>query len=62
MVAQKKDTIKITVVPCSDCIAIPNAFTPDHDGLNDMFQPIISCPVSDYSQSFRAVGIPDYPG
>lgn len=45
----KKDTINITVVPCSDCIAIPNAFTPDHDGLNDIFQPIISCPVLKYS-------------
>ncbi len=36
----------------SDCpceFFVPNAFTPDADGLNDLFRGVPSCPISDYT-------------
>jgi gliding motility-associated-like protein len=49
------DTVKATIT-VSDCdvksascdAVIPDAFTPDNDGLNDNFAPILTCPVAGY--------------
>ena len=42
------DTIKITTKECRVSIFIPTAFTPNHDGKNDIFKPITFGPISDY--------------
>jgi gliding motility-associated-like protein len=34
--------------PCDEPVFVPNAFTPDSDGINDFFKPVIFCPLSDY--------------
>jgi gliding motility-associated-like protein len=34
---------RITVNPCGCELIFPNAFTPDGDGLNDTFQPVVIC-------------------
>jgi len=47
------DTIRISFEKC-DCLAeIPTAFTPNNDGLNDVFRPLIEagCPVEEYMLS-----------
>jgi gliding motility-associated-like protein len=43
------DTTHVDIEPCDDCIAIPNAFTPNHDGHNDKFDVIVKCPVDNYT-------------
>ena len=44
-----KDTIEVEKYKCSNCIFIPDAFTPNKDGLNDLFGVTISCPVTNFS-------------
>jgi gliding motility-associated-like protein len=48
---------------CSDCFALPNLFTPNNDGLNDFFLPVIRCPEVRYSlQVFSRFGQLVYEG
>jgi gliding motility-associated-like protein len=42
------DTIQIIYKECPETIEIPTAFTPNNDGLNDIFKPRITGPVINY--------------
>lgn len=44
-----RDTVKIEIIRCNHCISIPNAFTPDKNGRNDFFRPMMECPVLSYT-------------
>jgi gliding motility-associated-like protein len=40
--------VDIELIDCLCPLFVPNAFTPDEDGLNDIFKPVVDCPVEDY--------------
>src|SRR5690606_33497630 len=43
------DSIYIDVQDCSSCIFVPDAFTPNRDGNNDLLGVRASCTVTDFS-------------
>ncbi len=43
------DTIHVKLKPCHCEVLIPNTFTPNEDGKNDYFYPILSCEYSYYN-------------
>lgn len=46
---RQTDSINVIVTNCSDCLLLPNAFTPNNDGLNDIFRPVSRCLLSSYT-------------
>ncbi|HXS37522.1 MAG TPA: gliding motility-associated C-terminal domain-containing protein [Flavipsychrobacter sp.] len=45
---QNTDSINVMVKPCDSCIWVPSAFTPNGDGKNDFFRPLLRCPLQGY--------------
>jgi len=39
------DTIAVDFKNCEDCLIFPNVFTPDNDGVNDTFSPVLDCEI-----------------
>ncbi len=43
------DSVRIVTEACGQpCIVVPNAFSPNYDGINDVFQPVLFCEVDNY--------------
>ena len=43
------DAFEIRLIPCGCETYVPNAFTPDNDGHNDLFRPVLGCAPLDYT-------------
>ncbi len=42
------DSFYVTTLDCSCMMAVPNVFTPNNDGVNDFWYPVINCEFEDY--------------
>ncbi len=40
---------RMETLPCSNCVWLPDAFSPTGDGINDVFRAVVRCPVSDFA-------------
>lgn len=40
--------INLSPKNCESCLFIPNVFSPDYNGLNDLWAPIVRCPIVSY--------------
>jgi gliding motility-associated-like protein len=40
--------VHVVFYPCGSCLLVPNAFSPDGDGINDLFRPVSVCPVAEF--------------
>lgn len=47
------DTVQVTLTDCRCPLFVPDAFTPDGDGLNDTFAPRCDCLLRDYTLSIH---------
>ena len=45
---QVEEALEVETQPCTDCLEVPNIFTPNRDNLNDAFIPLINCTVLSY--------------
>jgi len=45
------NNFNVTFTYCENCLSMPSAFTPNHDGLNDVFKPLAHCPISQFHMS-----------
>ncbi len=45
------DTVNVLMSKCECEFYIPNSFTPNNDGLNELFKPVYYCDIADYSLS-----------
>lgn len=43
------DSALVDIKDCKNCVWLPDAFTPNRDGLNDIFRAVLSCPVGNFS-------------
>ncbi|MEM1218490.1 MAG: gliding motility-associated C-terminal domain-containing protein [Bacteroidota bacterium] len=46
---QVEESIEVETRPCTNCLEVPNIFTPNQDNLNDHFTPLVNCEVAQYA-------------
>jgi gliding motility-associated-like protein len=47
------DSIKINFIDCDCKVLLPNSFTPNHDGIDETFKPIMACDVEPQQYDFK---------